>query len=376
MKTMASSLLAVSLFIPVCVRASLADTNLSPRLTVELRDGSRVVGASVGKNFQFRSALLGEFKLATKEVRTVEFTTNNAAKLVTTGGDALTVVFADDALAMQTGFGKVELAPAFIRKISVSVIGTASAHRPGLVALWSGEDSGKDFAGNNDLDLNNVSFADGQLGRAFEMNGFSSCMKLADTASLNPGTGDGLTLSAWIKPESVSGFHLILEWNPSDKMPGVVGAQIALGHTPGSVGVLQANVVDTQGGHHILTSASGVVVPGRFQLVAVTYDKATGSGVLYVNGIEVARGQWGSFTPLTTGDLWISRRPTDHPGDWTYNAFFSGLLDEISIYNRALTAEEIKSVCTEENHGEPPPPPVISPGRPFYNGINRGGFSE
>jgi hypothetical protein len=343
MKKNALLFLCLSLWVPFAARA--ADTNPPPRLTVELRDGSRVVGTSVEKNFKFHSALLGDVKLAVKDIRAVECVSTNSAKLTTANGDNLTVSFVNSDIAVKTSFGKVELAVDSVRKLTVAASHLAGGHPSGLVALWSGEGDGKDSAGNNDLELTDISFADGKAGRAFVMNGFSSCMKLADTPSLNPGTGDGLTISAWIKPNNVSSFHPILEWNPSDKMPGVIGVQLWIGNVPGSQGVLAAHLVGGNGEPHSLISRPGTVVTGRFQHVAVTYDKSTGAGILYLDGAVVARGQWGSFAPLTTGDLWISRRPTDHPGDWTYNAFFNGLLDEISIYNRALTETEIREAC-------------------------------
>jgi hypothetical protein len=368
-------ILAITFFAAAASVLRAADTNPPPRLTIELRDGSRVVGTSVEKYFKFDSALLGEIKLDVKEIRSVECVSSNAAKLVTVSGDTLTVSFVASSFGVKTGFGKVELAVDSLRKISVAAVRAGGQHPAGLVALWSGEDDGRDAAGNHDLTLTDASFADGQVGRAFVMNGFSSCMKFADTPDFNPGNGDGLTLSAWINPDNITGFHPILEWNPSDKMPGVIGVQFWIGNVPGSQGVLAAHFVGTDRQPHSLISPPGTVVAGRFQHVAATYDQATGAGVLYLNGVVVARAQWGSFTPLTTGDLWISRRPTDHPGDWTYNAFFSGLLDEISIYNRALSAGEIKNLGTEENHGEALPPPRPGPALP-RNGIYRGGFSE
>ncbi|HTL73522.1 MAG TPA: LamG domain-containing protein [bacterium] len=352
-----------------------ADTNPSPRLTVELRDGSRVVGTSVEKDLKFHSALLGDLKLAVKDIRLMDCVKTNFAKLTSAGGDELMVSLLDSPLIVKTGFGRVELVAESIRKITVTVARTASAHPTGLVALWSGENDGNDSIGHNNLELTEVSFADGQVGRAFMMNGFGSCMRLSDRVVFNPGDGDGLTISAWIKPSDVAGFHPILEWNPSDKLPGVIGVQFWIGNVPGSQGVLAAHFVGTDRQPHSIISPPGTVVAGRFQHVAATYDKATGGGMLYLNGMVVARALWNKFTPLTTGDFWISRRPTDHPGDWTYNTFFSGLLDEISIYNRALSAEEIADLVTEENHGEP-----LSPNRTGSlmprNGISRDGFNE
>ncbi|MGO8743028.1 MAG: hypothetical protein ACLQUR_11605 [Limisphaerales bacterium] len=48
------------------------------------------------------------------------------------------------------------------------------------------------------------------------------------------------------------------------------------------------------------------------------------------------------------------------------------LLDELAVYNRALSASEIQTICKEENHGEPlrPPQPDSHKTRPF-EGINR-----
>ena len=352
-----------------------ADTNSPPRLTVELRDGSRVVGTCVEKFFKFHSALLGELKLEVQNIRSVECVSTNSAKLSTANGDSLTVSFAEPEFAVKTSFGTVELAVDSVHSLTVTAGGNPGSHPPGLVALWSGEDNGRDSVGGNDVKLMDMDFADGKVGRAFSLNGFSSCMKVADNPGLNVGGGEGLTITAWIKPSNVSGFHPIMEWNPGEKIPGTIGVQLWIGHLPGSQGVLQANVVSTDGRHHVLTSSPGMLAPGSFQHVALTYDKAGGMGILYLNGTVVARSRWASFVPLTTGDFWISRRPTDHPGDWTYNAFFAGLLDEIAIYNRALSISEIEAVCKDDNNGELPPAPMPGSTTPF-NGIYRDGSGE
>jgi len=79
--------------------------------------------------------------------------------------------------------------------------------------------------------------------------------------------------------------------------------------------------------------------------------------MIFLNGVLVAQSYLGNFNPQTSYDLYISRRPADHPS----NAFFSGIIDELAIYNRALTADEINAICSEENGGQPLPPPPIRP---------------
>ena len=52
------------------------------------------------------------------------------------------------------------------------------------------------------------------------------------------------------------------------------------------------------------------------------------------------------------------------------NRYFKGLIDEVSIFNRALSAEEIQALCKEQNNGEPMPATTEAPPRP---GMFRGG---
>src|ERR1019366_6550733 len=136
MKTTTPCLLAVFIVVSLFANstsAALENTNPPPRLTVELRDGSRVVGQSVEKNFKFHSALLGEIKLDVKAIRSVDCVSSNSAKLTTASGDLLTVSFAEPEFAVKTGFGKVKLAVDSVRKLSVASVSTAGAHRlPGL----------------------------------------------------------------------------------------------------------------------------------------------------------------------------------------------------------------------------------------------------
>jgi len=232
----------------------------------------------------------------------------------------------------------------------------AGPPRQALVALWSGEGNGNDSAGNNTAILTDITFAEGKVGRAFSLNGYSSYAKVPSNPSLDMESRDGLTLSLWIKPLDVSGFHPILEWYSSTTRPLGIGSQLRLGQNAKSQGVLEAVIVDMSGHYHVLRSPSNTVVANRFQHVAVTYDQASGTGILYLNGRVVAQSQWQGFPPKTKGDLWISCRPFSHPGDFTYNTFFAGLLDEIAIYNRALTAGEIQTYYNAVMTGRNPQP--------------------
>ena len=86
--------------------------------------------------------------------------------------------------------------------------------------------------------------------------------------------------------------------------------------------------------------------------MALTYDGATLR--LYVNGAQVAiAGRRPARSRPTANPLWIG-------GNSPYGEYFQGLIDEVRVYNRALTAGR-----DPDRHGHarsaPPPPPDTTP---------------
>jgi hypothetical protein len=78
-----------------------------------------------------------------------------------------------------------------------------------------------------------------------------------------------------------------------------------------------------------------LITPGVFQHVALTYDKTTGDAKLYRNGTVVAARNVGSPALQTSMDLfWGLAYRGGTP--WRYR----GLMDEITLYNRSLSADE------------------------------------
>jgi len=344
-------------------------------LTIELQDGSRIIGKSADQAYQFHSDVVGEMRLPLERIRSIECSAKtNSAQLTTTNGDTLTVQWATKEVRVETAFGNFKLPANLIKRVQISATGKPGQMRPGLVALWSGEGDGNDSVGSNHATLTDIAFAEGEVGQAFSLNGFSSYLRVPYHPSLNVGGGEGLTISVWIQPSNIAGLHPIWQWT----MPGptLYGVTLRIAHQPGDRGVIYGDFIDADGSLHELTSLPGMVVNGRFQHVALTYDKSSGRALLYLNGGVAAQARWNSPVPFSsiTGDFWIGRRdPTgDYQGSWTYNHFFAGLLDELAIYNRALSAAEIQAICEEENHGKPLPLPQPDSQRPRpLEGINR-----
>ena len=90
------------------------------------------------------------------------------------------------------------------------------------------------------------------------------------------------------------------------------------------------------------TSAPNIVTNNGFQHVALTYNHITGFGTMYLNGVQVASKKLNVNVPWTTGNVLIGRRINVNTP--SQNFHFAGLEDEISIYNRALSASEIQLI--------------------------------
>lgn len=129
-----------------------------------------------------------------------------------------------------------------------------------------------------------------------------------------------------------------------DKMSQVVAPIVEYnnGTTPGvhfwnfpTWDALFINLVDTAGVNHTLQSPAGTFTTNAWYHVAAVYDGAYGT--LYVNGIQVARANLGSFVPQTSNyPLYIGKRPSGTPLN-----YFTGLIGEVAVYAAALNSARI-----------------------------------
>jgi hypothetical protein len=229
----------------------------------------------------------------------------------------------------------------------------------GLVSWWPGEGNANDIFGSNNGTLEGgVTFVSGEVGQAFSFNGVDADVKVPASASLNVGTGNGLTLDAWINPSDIFTEQPLLEWNNNT----IQGAHFWI-NTFGGPGSLFANLVDTSGVNHVFFSPPGIITAGVFQHVALTYDKATGNAFIYNNGLVVAASNLGVFTPQTSYDLYFAVRPA---GAGPLNRY-NGKMDEVELFSRALSITEIGAIHAAGSSGKC----VNTPGK-----VTGGGFIQ
>jgi Concanavalin A-like lectin/glucanases superfamily len=214
--------------------------------------------------------------------------------------------------------------------ISFTVAQPASA---GLVAAYSfNEGAGTSVADASGNGLTGtISGAtwstQGRFGNALSFNGTNAWVTVGATALLNLTTG--MTLEAWVFPtahsaswnnviikERVNGEVYNLYSNIDISVPTVYVVRAAAPNAP----------LDARGTSQLPLNA--------WSHLAATYDGATLR--LFVNGVQVGSRALTGALLTSTGVLRIG-------GNSIWGEFFKGQIDEIRIYNRALTPAEIQA---------------------------------
>ncbi len=242
--------------------------------------------------------------------------------------------------------------------LTVNALPTNCVAAPsGIVGWWPLDGNVLDVVNNHPATLAGVpAYVGGKVGAGLSFNGVSNYVRAPASAALDVGNGNGFTVELWINPAQVTTPMPLIEWFNADQSSLYLWTSVSTSGT--SPGALFANINDTARGPHYLRAPAGILQAGIFQHVALTYDKATGIGRLYLNGAKVAEQNLGSFTPKTDWDVCFGARPS--PVDFQ---LYQGLMDEIGIYSRALSGAEIQAIADAGALGKCQPqvaPSIIS----------------
>src|SRR5437660_1178172 len=248
--------------------------------------------------------------------------------------------------------------------VSAGVVATvANSAVPGLVAAYSfNEGSGTavgDSSGtNNTGTLSGASWTTaGRFGNALVFNGTSARVNIPNSASLQLTTG--MTLEAWVNPSTVDGAWRDVIYKATDNY--YLEATSTNASKPAGGG--------TFGGAGSESYGTAALAVNTWTHLATTYDGSTLR--LYVNGVQVS-------SQARTGNLATSTSALQIGGDSTYGQYFTGTIDEVRIYNRALSQAEIQSdmaVGVGGGGGQDTTPPTVTITTPTGTGSYSTGSS-
>ena len=217
----------------------------------------------------------------------------------------------------------------FVFVLGMVITSGANAAEPNLVGWWKLDDGSGDTAidssgnGNNGTLINDPMWAIGINNGALQFDGIDDYVNCGNDPSLN--VTDEVTIAAWVKLNSVPpAFSVLiagkysaywLEWRDTKALSlsmYINGAYNGSGPT-----------LDLADGdwHHIALTYDGTHKKGYHNRQEVFSEGASGS--IDVSGVNFFVGE-------------------GHPADAGYNGCPDGLIDDVRVYNRALTQEEIQ----------------------------------
>ncbi|MBD3183879.1 hypothetical protein GF312_16465 [Candidatus Poribacteria bacterium] len=215
--------------------------------------------------------------------------------------------------------------------VFVTFIVQAEVDPDSIMAMWlfdegSGE-TAKDSSPNvNDAVFNGgVEWTTGKFGHGILFNGSDGYLSAQDSDSLDIGS-EAMSIVAWLKADGwPSGWNHIVRKTPENPRIYILGV-----HNTSLPFIFLKT--ETQQVSDIIGATS--LPDGEWIHLAMTYDGAEVK--IYVNGELDASTPATGIVEASEGELRIGR------GDPA--GYFSGILDEIAIFNIALDQDEIKNI--------------------------------
>ena len=216
--------------------------------------------------------------------------------------------------------------------VSTGLTAAAHAAPAGLVAAYSlDEGSGTSVAdasgnGNAGTISGAIWTSSGKYGNALAFRADDSArVTIPNSGSLQLTTG--MTLEAWVNPSAAGNVWRDVMMKGNDNYYLESSSSRASKPVAGMV----------IGSTHVSANGTAALAQNTFTHLAATYD---GTAIrLFVNGTEVS-------SRAASGSIVTSTSPLQIGSDSTFGQYFDGTIDEIRVYNAALTQSQIQTDMT------------------------------
>ena len=183
--------------------------------------------------------------------------------------------------------------------------------------------------------------AAGRIGRALSFDGVNDWVTVTDTTGSKLDLTTGMTIEAWVNPTAASGWTTVVMKERGNAGEGLLAYALygrdgapRSGGTVGPAGYLRTNPVATTTDRGARGTAA--IPLNTWTHLATTYD---GTNLrVYVNGVLAGTTAGSGSINVANGALRIGGNNSAPLGQ---GEFYKGLIDEVRIYNRALSASEI-----------------------------------
>ncbi len=219
----------------------------------------------------------------------------------------------------------------------------------GLVGWWPAEGNASDIVGGDNGALQGgATFASGEVEQGFRLDGTNGYVQIPDSAALKPAN---VTVEAWVwldpnLPANRGGEQIVFKKNTSTAW--FEGYSLLKGTFDNGDGTFtdRFQFCVSRSGNQVPINSQTIAQRGVWYHVAATYDG--NQSKLYVNGVLEASATPGFALDYDTTPVFIGTSGTWVP----YLSMFGGIIDEVSIYNRALATNEIAAIYMAGSAGK------------------------
>lgn len=297
--------------------------------TVQFTDGSTPAGGITGWSWNF-----GDTTSGTNNVSTLQNPSHTYAVAGTYNVTLTVTNSSGSSTKVKTGY--------------ITVTTSSTSSDSGLVAAYSFEEiSGSvvaDISGNDNHGVTSGAsrISSGRFGRAMSFDGVDDWVTVNNSNSF--ALTNGMTLEAWVYPTaSMENWRSIITKEYPDKKECAYQLSANSYENTVSTGVYVTEL-------KMIDDDKTKVNASQWTHLTGTYDGAFIR--LYVNGTQIAQKLQKGNIVVTDGVLRIG-------GNSLWGEFFKGYIDEIRIYNRALSASEIQADMTVSLATSSPPSRLI-----------------
>ena len=170
----------------------------------------------------------------------------------------------------------------------------------------------------------------GKYGPALVFDGNNDLVNINDDNSLDLTTG--MTLEAWVNPSDLTGYKTVLcKENSTNNFIYTLSANNSTSNTTSQ----RPNSRMANGSANVTVTGTSKLPLNTWTHIASTYDGSVFR--FYVNGVQVSTTNINGTMGISTGMLRIGGTTT------LGSQYFTGIIDEVRIYNRALSQAEIQT---------------------------------
>ena len=181
--------------------------------------------------------------------------------------------------------------------------------------------------GNNGEIFGGVNYVDGIIGQAVRFNGTDGYVKIAESENINFSVDDNFSISIWVNVETDQNanyidFTILSKWKTT--------YSYVVRFVPDST--IRAGSYD--GTENTLVDSNSI---NKLEFHNVVFIKEDNKYYIYING-ELHNSVSKNLAEFNeSSDLFVGSRSGD-------DNFFTGIVDDLKIYNRAIFPEEITEI--------------------------------